>query len=185
MNTDTTLDELMDEVKAGNALAFSELHDRMRPHITAFLFSEGISVNDVEDCVQETLFKVWERCQSFDTRKGQAKSWIIRIAANQLTDMRRRACRQKRGADAKFVDITIRQIEDGYEERSIPEKYQALQNEVDALPDALREICDAFLCGESLSKAGQRLGYSRIKASRQFKAAREIMETSVTLREFA
>jgi RNA polymerase sigma-70 factor (ECF subfamily) len=69
----------------GNELAAAELIER---HITAlgrFLYSSGADRDDVEDLVQETLFRAFRRLATW---RGEAsfRSWLFTIAGNLLRD---------------------------------------------------------------------------------------------------
>ena len=44
---------------------------------------------NVEDCLQETAQRVWDRIESFDPSKGSFKSWLTAVAKNTALNMRR------------------------------------------------------------------------------------------------
>ena len=177
-------EELMIEIQNGNSMAFEVLFESANPKVAAFLFQIGVHADDVDDLTQETMYRVWERCQQYKPKQGRIMPWIFSIARNQWIDLCRRRGRQTRGGGRAFVDVPLDDVEDEPETRN-PMVYTALRKEIDALPDDMREICDATLSGETLGEVGQRLGYSRNKVGRRFKEAREIMEGSVVLRRMA
>lgn len=45
--------------------------------------------DDIEDCLQETAQKAWDRIESFDASKGSFRSWLTAVARNTAMNMRR------------------------------------------------------------------------------------------------
>jgi RNA polymerase sigma-70 factor (ECF subfamily) len=89
----------------GEERAASEL---VRRHIAAlgqFLYSSGADRNDVEDLVQETLFRAFRSLDSWRGH-GSFRSWLLSIGSNLLRDhFRSRKGRQ-------IVSIDQREIPD-------------------------------------------------------------------------
>jgi RNA polymerase sigma-70 factor, ECF subfamily len=69
----------------------------VRRHVAAlgqFLYSSGADRGEIEDLVQETLFRAFRRLESWQ-RRGSFRSWLLSIGSNLLRDQfRRRKGRQ-------------------------------------------------------------------------------------------
>jgi len=80
--------------RAGDERAAAELVRRHLGAIGRFLYASGAGRSDVEDLVQETLFRAFRRVDSW---RGEAsfRSWLFTIAGNLLRDeYRKRKGRQ-------------------------------------------------------------------------------------------
>jgi RNA polymerase sigma-70 factor, ECF subfamily len=86
--------ELVAAYRAGDEGAAAELVRRHLGAIGRFLYASGAGRSDVEDLVQETLFRAFRRVDSW---RGEAsfRSWLFTIAGNLLRDdYRKRKGRQ-------------------------------------------------------------------------------------------
>jgi RNA polymerase sigma-70 factor (ECF subfamily) len=80
--------------RAGDERAAAELVRRHAPAVGRFLYSSGASRDEIDDLVQEALFRAFRR---LDGWRGEAsfRSWLFAIAGNVLRDeYRRRKGRQ-------------------------------------------------------------------------------------------
>ncbi len=85
---------LVEAYRNGSEAAASELVARHARPVARFLYSAGARESDVEDLVQEALFRAFRRLESW---RGEAtfRSWIFSIARNLLRDeFRKRKGRQ-------------------------------------------------------------------------------------------
>lgn len=185
MHHSMTFGDVMEEVKSGNALAFEELHNQVRPLLIGFLWQKKIPGNDLEDIVQETLFRLWKNRADFDRTKGGFMPWVIRIAMNQWKDLCRRRGRQSRGGGATFVDFDIDRIQDDDDQRDVPAIYAALMKEIKRLPKECRKVCRSAIAGMSMRETAKEFGVSATTTCRHLNAACELLQTSVTLQEFS
>ena len=73
----------------GDQRAASELVRRHGPAVARFLYSSGALAADIEDLVQETLFRAF---RGLDRWRGEAsfRSWLFTIAGNLTRDAFRR-----------------------------------------------------------------------------------------------
>jgi len=157
--------ELVEEVKAGNRLSFSELVKRHQKGLLRMSLRFVKDLDTAEDVVQEAFIKAYEKLHSFEGR-ASFKSWLFQIAVNnarnRLRDMRK-----------NMIDIDNVQLAVGAEAESglIHGAVSGmLQEEVDKLPDrqrtalvlrvyedmSFKEIAEIMQCPYDTAKANYR-----------------------------
>src|SRR5919112_4556907 len=80
---------LITAYRNGDEQAAAELVRRHTKALARFLYSLGADQDDLEDLVQETLFRAFRR---IDTWRGAAtfRSWLLTIGGNLLRDHARK-----------------------------------------------------------------------------------------------
>jgi RNA polymerase sigma-70 factor, ECF subfamily len=80
--------------RRGDQRAAAELIQRHSSALGRFLYSSGADRDDVDDLVQETLFRAFRRLASW---RGEAsfRSWLFTIGGNLLRDQFRRRKKQR------------------------------------------------------------------------------------------
>ena len=73
--------DLMAQVRAGDASAFEALCDRYSPLLRRHLLRMLRDADAAEDQLQETLLRVWTHAAQWDGR-GTPRAWLFRIATN-------------------------------------------------------------------------------------------------------
>ena len=83
---------LVDRWRTGDEAAAAALMRRHAPAVARYLAGAGAG-DDVEDLVQDAFFRAFRHIDRF---RGTAafRTWVISIAANRLTDLRRRRGRR-------------------------------------------------------------------------------------------
>ena len=81
--------------------------------------------SDVEDVVQETFIKYYQKAPAF-TDDEHEKAWLIRVAANRCKDLLRFRLRHPQVDDEALAKITCETSDSGILEAllSLPEKYR-------------------------------------------------------------
>lgn len=81
---------LIERVKQGSEVAFSEVYDRycgaINGSIRKFIQDEDLA----QDVLQETFIKVWKNIASYDDSKGSFFTWMLQIARNSSIDALRK-----------------------------------------------------------------------------------------------
>ena len=81
--------ELVSRLNNGDQQAMSELYDRFSGAILGVIMKIITDQATAEDVLQETMLKIWNNINSFDTSKGRLFTWMINIARNQSIDKTR------------------------------------------------------------------------------------------------
>jgi RNA polymerase sigma-70 factor (ECF subfamily) len=150
--------ELIDRWQRGDEAAATELVRRHTGAVARYLGAAGAS-EDVDDLVQETFFRAFNRLDSF---RGTAsfRTWLMAIGSNALKDLRRKNMRRP------VVALEDRDVVDhGGDPHSVTverELERRLEHAVARLPLMQRDVF--------LLRAQQGIGYEEIA---------EVLETSV------
>ena len=81
--------DLVSAYRAGDELAAARLVERHAPAVARFLYSSGAAQDDLDDLVQETMFRAFRRIESWRAEAG-LRSWLFSIASNLLKDEARK-----------------------------------------------------------------------------------------------
>lgn len=150
--TDRTDEELVDAYQAGDEQAAAELVRRHGGPVGRYLYASGALAADVDDLVQEALFRAFRALASW-RRQGSFRSWVLRIAGNLHRDQFRR------GKGRIMVPIDGHDVADEADpegETGARELERRLLAELPRLPRLQREVF--------LLRAQQGLGYDEICA---------------------
>ncbi len=81
--------ELVVAFRSGDGRAATRLVERHSPSVARFLYSAGAARDEIDDLVQETLFRAFRRLDSWRGDAG-LRSWLFSIAGNLLKDEARK-----------------------------------------------------------------------------------------------
>ena len=140
--------------------AFSALFAHFSPFLKAFLIkSGGVTPENAEELVQETMIKVWRKAPTFSASQASASTWIYTIARNTRIDWLRKQNRQN--PDELHA-------EDVYDERGDPTPYSSLvqirnkkhiNEQLGKLPDEQAEVLKLmYFQGKSGQQVADTLG---------------------------
>lgn len=100
------LNELMTRIANDrDRQAFSQLFNNIAPKLKAFLRKGGLSSENAEEIIQESLFTVWDRAAQFNSSKASATTWIYTIARNKKIDWLRKQGRQPMTSSELWPDL--------------------------------------------------------------------------------
>lgn len=122
--------------RAGDEGAAAELVRRHAPAVSRFLYSSGANQDEVDDLVQEALFRAFRR---LDGWRGEAsfRSWLFVIASNVLKD----EYRKRKGRH--LVPLEDRDLPDRADpdaDLAATETGERLRQEISRLPRLQREV---------------------------------------------
>ena len=111
--------ECIDKIgKSQDKEAFRSLFKHFSPFLKAFLIkSGGVTPENAEELVQETMIKVWRKAPSYSSAQAAASTWIYTIARNTRIDWLRKQNRQ---------NPDLLHAEDLYDERDNPTPLSSL-----------------------------------------------------------
>lgn len=132
----TTDQSLVAAYRGGQQRGAAELIARHGAAVGRFLYSSGAAAAEVEDLVQETLFRAFRR---LDTWRGEAsfRSWLLTIASNLLKDHVRAS------KDRRFVSLESLELADPadpHADLAAGELEDRLRQELSRLPRLQREV---------------------------------------------
>jgi RNA polymerase sigma-70 factor (ECF subfamily) len=128
--------ELAAAYRAGDEGAAAELVRRHAPAMGRFLYSSGALPDEIDDLVQEALYRAFRR---LDGWRGEAsfRSWLFAIASNVLRDeYRRRKGRQVLSLEDR--DLPDRSDPDA--DLAAAETEEGLRRGIATLPRLQREV---------------------------------------------
>ena len=77
---------------AGNRKALETLITKHQPWVYNIAFRMVLTPEDAEDVTQEILIKVITKLSSFNPRKAAFRTWLYRVLANHVINMKKRGC---------------------------------------------------------------------------------------------
>lgn len=128
--------DLVAAYRSGDQRAATELVRRHAPAVGRFLYSSGAAAGDVDDLVQETLFRAF---RALDRWRGDAsfRGWLFTISGNLLKDeFRKRKGRQMLPIDDR--DLPDRSDPAG--DYAATEAEERLRQGLSRLPRLQREV---------------------------------------------
>jgi RNA polymerase sigma-70 factor (ECF subfamily) len=171
----TTDHSLVAAYRGGEERAAAELVGRHGPAVGRFLYSSGAAAEELDDLVQETLFRAFRR---LDTWRGEAsfRSWLLTIASNLLKDHFRSR------KDRHIVSLDqheLRDSADPHADYAASETEERLRQELSRLPRLQREV---FLLraqhgsdyGDIATALGTTAGAARVHYHRAVKRLKEL-----------
>lgn len=83
-------ENLLQQIALGDENAFAMLYDRYGRSAYSLAFRILKDVQAAEDVVQDVFLNVWRLASSFDTRRGNARSWLLAMVHHRSIDSIRR-----------------------------------------------------------------------------------------------
>lgn len=142
---------LVDRAKEGDAAAFGEIFDRFQPEIVRYLAHRTGNIDTAEDLAQQVFLKAWQAIPRFEHRGAPFKSWLYRMAHNQMVDHFRTS---RPTTDLEGVDVPAAATAEG--ELLTGETNERLRAALDRLSDDHREVLTLrFLMEKSAREIGK------------------------------
>jgi len=92
-------------------MALNAFYERWAIEMKGFFVSQGLTVDDAADVLQESVVKIWRNAGQYNGRGG-ARSWMWGIARNALIDqLRRRRSRPEVDLDEEIEKSLVAPIE--------------------------------------------------------------------------
>jgi RNA polymerase sigma-70 factor (ECF subfamily) len=131
----TTDPALVAAYRQGDEQAAAELVRRHAQALGRFLYSMGANQDDLEDLVQETLFRAFRRVDSW--RGGASfRSWLLTIGSNLLRD----EARKRKGRLVSIDDRQLPNNSDPHSDLAAGEAEERVREGLARLPRLQREV---------------------------------------------
>lgn len=142
------------------------------PRVRAALekrYGRRIDAEEIETVVQQLLWKLWNRPDIYDVKKGALGPWLVRIADNATKDLIKGVGRKRMRRAMQDDPEQFEAIESPIEESSGPsprlaEWLKALEEVRRALPPRQQEVIDADIAADGKAESerlAERLGISK------------------------
>ncbi len=86
----TSLEDLMAQVAAGNRTAFRTLYERTNAKLFGVVLRILRDRGRAEDVLQDVYLKVWRVAEKYDRAQGRPITWLATVARNRAIDVLRR-----------------------------------------------------------------------------------------------
>ena len=140
-------DALLEGIAYGNENALALLYQRYGGLAYSLAMRIVGDLHGAEDVVQESFLKVWRMANSFNIRRGSAKTWLLSVVHHKAID----SCRRRRGRppDNRSPDLTPPplEVEDVWEEVANNLDREALTAALSQIPAQQREAIEMAYFG--------------------------------------
>jgi RNA polymerase sigma-70 factor (ECF subfamily) len=126
---------LVTDYRQGDQRAAAELVRRHAPALGRFLYSSGADRDDVEDLVQETLFRAFRKLNSWHGG-ASFRSWLLAIGGNLLRDQ----FRKRKGPHVPIEDRDVPDQADPHADLAAGETEERVRKGIAGLPRLQREV---------------------------------------------
>ncbi len=92
-------EDLISLVGAGDAFAFSALHDRHSRATYSLARRLTGDEQDAEDLAQDAFLKVWRSAGSYRAQRGSVRTWMLSVVRNQNIDWLRSQATRRRSQE--------------------------------------------------------------------------------------
>jgi RNA polymerase sigma-70 factor, ECF subfamily len=183
--------DLLEQARRGDPEAFSVLVEHYAARLFGACFSYLGNRQDAEDCVQETFIKAYRSIRDYHFLSS-IYTWLYRIAVNTCLDIKRKNSRVIVYSLDEALDTEDSQVYSQFADQSpLPdeqvesaESRKMIRQEIDNLPDYLREILILRdLEGFSYHELSRLLHLSEGTVKSRLSRARRQLTENISLRE--
>jgi RNA polymerase sigma-70 factor (ECF subfamily) len=111
-----TDEDLISLVGAGDAFAFSALHDRYSRATYSLARRLTGAAQDAEDLTQDTFLKVWRSAGSYRAQRGSVRTWMLSMVRNQNIDWLRSQASHRRAQEKADAEAPRAQPSEAFAE---------------------------------------------------------------------
>lgn len=129
--------ELIEEVKNGNKIAFKEIYSRFSQVTYNLALRMLRDKEDAEEVVQEIFLQIWNKAYTYDPNRGAVSTWVLNIARSRSIDKLRTLGHKTKNIEIDEEKVNSnedlsRTIEDREESRNV------IRQALDSLPEDQR-----------------------------------------------
>lgn len=139
-----TDEELMARIQAGDEAALTVLHQRHTGLLRTIMAKVVHNDRDVDELLGDLLLEIWNRADTYDSRKGKVLGWVITMARRRAIDKVRRHQAYSRAEER--LRLTTDQdprsgwYQGGEDETSANDRTEIFQELLKGLPEAQAEV---------------------------------------------
>lgn len=159
------------------ATAFRILYDRYAQNVLSFALARFPTIAD--DVAQETWTRAWNKLNTKGPAMTNLRGWLFTIARNIGTDFHRRP--KTATLEVDITDTTSGVAENWIQDERKDAMRKCLETLAQQKPD-YAAVVGAFLGGEEVTAAADRLGISRANFDQRKKRALDALQDCVERR---
>ncbi len=123
--------ELIQALRKRNGMALNYLYDHYSAALNGVIIRIVGDETIAQEVLQDTLVKVWDRIEQYDSKKGKLFTWMLNIARNQAIDKTRgREFKQKQKSDS--IDSNV------YENRTDTSNFNS--SDFIGVPEVIKQL---------------------------------------------
>ncbi|MBX2923269.1 MAG: RNA polymerase sigma-70 factor [Chitinophagaceae bacterium] len=137
-HTTHTEPELLEQLKAGDRLAFTTIYETFAPSLIGFAASKVSSLEEARDIIHDLFTHLWEQREKINIT-ASLKSFLFTAVRYRVIDHIRKSATRKEYA-GMLQQLNNRMIIDAESEMVSKNMYQALEHAVEDLPSRTKQI---------------------------------------------
>lgn len=126
-----TEEELIQALRKRNGMALNYLYDQYSAALNGVILRIVGNETIAQEVLQDTLVKVWNRIEQYDSKKGKLFTWMLNIARNQAID-KTRSREFKQNQKSESIESVV------YENRADSSNFNT--NDFIGIPEVIRQL---------------------------------------------
>jgi len=141
MSSYAALDDgtLIEKTLDGHSECFGVLMNRHLPAVRSRVRSMARNEFDQDDLVQETFMKAWRNLGGFRA-DASFKTWLLRVATNEVLQNFRREQRKRTGSAEEGLDAFVSSCESPHDAMERAEAHRTIRRAAADLPPIYRQV---------------------------------------------
>jgi len=97
---------LLKAIANGNQEALTQLYDLYAPHVLAVALHILKNKQEAEDLVHDVFIEAWQKSQSYDSKRGSVRNWLMLRARSRSIDRIRKLARLETRSEIEDSDFS-------------------------------------------------------------------------------
>ncbi len=135
-----TDEDLISLVGAGDAFAFTALHDRHSRAAYSLARRLTGDAKDAEDLAQEAFLKVWRSADSYRAERGSVRTWMFSVVRNRGIDRLRSQATHLRTQEQAEAEAPRSQPSEAFAETWRKSRRDGVREALDDLPHTQHKV---------------------------------------------
>lgn len=169
--------DLIRRSASGDKTALSELFDRHAATVTRYAWALATSRQDVEEIVQDTFLTMWQKSGDIEGAGETALPWLLVVCRNHAMNLHRKQAKARH--DELPDDLPAPTGEE-----DVRDRLRWVREEIAALPDIDRRICELCLVeGRPYAEVAALVGISVEAVTKRVSRTRARLKKAVSTNE--